>query len=138
MTCIWHYPKETPPHEEDNLQKVELTFVAPEPIVPISRDVADLKQDQGSKSKSKEPNLKELKSKENKGEKCGASTSGRKSSKCGKASDGNVGQAPIDDDVIDIANKIAKSDTKPDTMSGSKCGRDFAFGLGSAPRLQIA
>ena len=87
--------------------------------------------------KSKDSKSKDLKSKETKDGKHWTSTSGRKSSKQGEVSNGDVAQAPIDDDIVDMANDIAESGTKPDTMSDSKSGGSFAFKGNAAIRLQI-
>ena len=77
--------------------------------------------------KSKDPKPKESKSKEMKGGKCRASSSGRKSTKRGKASDGDVAQALAANDIVDDGKDIEESDSKPDTASESKSERTFSF-----------
>ena len=55
--CHWYVemnPKETPPHEEENLKSVEPSFVFEALLALAVVEVPEQRASQGSKSKSKE------------------------------------------------------------------------------------
>ena len=117
---------ETPPHEEENRQKVEPSFVSILADAFVATNVTNQKQTHGSKSKLKEQ--KDPKdSKSGGSNKRVASTTGRKSSKRGENVDGGVTKAPIDDPSKDVANDVVESDSKVDPVSASNSARVFGI-----------
>ena len=106
-------PKETPPHEEENLKSVEPSFIFEAPLASIVAEGPKQSATRGSKSKEQKEQKDSKGLKSNAGKRV-ASTSGRKSSKRGKAAHGGVAETTVEDPVEDIGNDIIQSDSKND------------------------
>ena len=111
--CHWYVemnPKETPPHEEENLKSVEPLFIFEAPLASVVAEGPNQRATRGSKSKEQ----KDSKGPKSNAGKRVASTSGKKSSKCGKAAHGGVVETAVEDPVEDIGDDIIQSDSKND------------------------
>ena len=116
--CHWYVemnPKETPPHEEENLKSVEPSFIFEAPLASAVAEGPNQRATRGSKSKEQKEQKDSKGPKSNAGKQV-ASTSGRKSSKRGKAAHGNVAETAVEDPVEDIGDDIVQSDSKNDAV----------------------
>ena len=112
--CHWYVemnPKETPPHEEENLKSVEPSFIFEAPLASTVAAGPNQRATRGSKSKEQKEQKDSKGPKSNAGKRV-ASTSGRKSSKRGKAAHGNIAETVVEDPVEDIEDDIVQSDLK--------------------------
>ena len=108
-------PKETPPHEEENLKSVEPSFIFEAPLALAVAEGLEQRATRGSKLKSKEQKeQKDSKDPKSNASKQVASTSSRKSSKRGKAAHVGVAEMAVEDPVEDIGDDIIQSDSKND------------------------
>ena len=106
-------PKETPPHEEENLKSMEPSFIFEAPLASTVAEGSDQRATRGTKSKEQKEQKDSKGPKSNAGKRV-ASTSDRKSSKRGKAAHGGVAETAVEDPVEDIGDDIVQSDSKTD------------------------
>ena len=131
-------PKETSPHEEENLKSVEPLFVFAPLVTSIVVVVPEQKASRGSKSKSKDQkDQKESKDPKSNGGKRVASSSGRKSSKHGKVVDGSVTETLVEDLPKDNNDDVLESDSNNDPAGALNSRGTFGVGSVLGRRLYI-
>ena len=131
-------PNETPPHEEENFKSMEPLLVFAPPIASAIAEVPEQRASRGTNSKLKEQKEQKYSKdpKSNSGKQV-ASSFGRKSSKHGKAANGDVVETLVEDLPEDIGSDIVESNSKNDPVGALISRGTFGVGNILGQRLHI-